>query len=261
MKNILLKIFAFLVINYFFLLISPITHASDNFELDNSQNDTANNSSGSQDNTPNNSSKSTGLQVQISEQTLKTIADGVGNIASNISLSGSLARVASTVATVLSATPIPPAQKVGYTVLGAVVGGATHVASSSVSKMVQKSLTDAFGPDTPVPDSSETPPSPTDFISSMDEDLLLHPLEGLVNSILIYNVVILILSFYLLFNILVLIFSNKIEKKSNNVSTDNVSTDNVSTNNKIFMTFILKSIKGISVKTSIINIIIIYIIF
>ena len=48
-----------------------------------------------------------------------------------------------------------------------------------------------------------------------------------------------------------LIFSNQIEKKINKVST----------NNNFFFNFILKTIKGISVRSSIINIIIIYIIF
>ena len=248
MKYFLLKIFAFIIINYIFLLISPLNHVSDNSDLNSSKNDTVNNSSGSHNNFTTNYSKNIILQstLQLIEQAFNFLADRIGTSTSSIGLCASVAGTAAAVACVLIKDTIPLVQKVSYSATGALIGGNNQVAASSVVKILKKTIVNVS-----LSDSPDIPPLATDIIYSMDEDLLLHPMEGLINSILIYNVVILILSFYLLFNILVLIFSNQIEKKINKVST----------NNNFFFNFILKTIKGISVRSSIINIIIIYIIF
>lgn len=95
--------------------------------------------------------------------------------------------------------------------------------------------------------------SPKKLIPSMIEESTINPLEGLINVVMGLNVIILILIIYLLINILVLIFSDQINKMISN-SLDSNSKGNT----KSKFNFLFTIIKGISKRSSIINIIIIY---
>ena len=71
--------------------------------------------------------------VVASKEGLKHIGDGLMSVGSNIGLGATVGGTAGAVASVIKSAPIPPVQKVGAVLIGAVAGGAIHVGVTSIN--------------------------------------------------------------------------------------------------------------------------------
>lgn len=137
--------------------------------------------------------------VVLNKDSAKEISKGIVSGASNVGLGASIGGVAAAVASSIAKAPIPPLQKTALVVIGGIAGSAIHTATTSIKKNLTENSLENINP-----------PSPTDFnINSINEEIIISPIEQLLGSILTLNTISLILIFFLIINFLFIFVFNK----------------------------------------------------
>jgi hypothetical protein len=78
---------------------------------------------------------SIGARVEIGKEAATEISKGISSVGSNVGLAGTVGAVSAGVAKVVSKSSIPPMQKAGMVIGGAIIGGGIHIAGSGLNRL------------------------------------------------------------------------------------------------------------------------------
>ena len=87
----------------------------------------------------NNPNITVGDNIEISKEAGVEISKGIVSLGRNIGLAGSISGVAAAVTKSVTHTSLPPMQKAGITVGGAIIGGAIHLGASAINNLKNQS--------------------------------------------------------------------------------------------------------------------------
>jgi hypothetical protein len=121
--------------------------------------------------------------VAIDKETGNAIATGINTIGANVGLAGTIAAVTGGMAKVISNTSLPPLQKGGLIIAGAVAGGAIHTGVSYLNK----GLSAIYVNSSTSPVTTEVNKLTNNDISKFLADGDVSPLQGLLLSMQIID--------------------------------------------------------------------------